>query len=476
LDGSFVRPAAIGRADVATHAVGGAGYRLLYRPEDDSKVLLRNGMTGGDCRGFSDDSNESTLPLCVDSSTIRDNFTDDFFVDDSFGSLNVGGPHWLPRISEPTHPAPQAAELSWTKAGAYARFNVPSGQRNLTSLDWVDVRVANDPDGDGVRLDLLLVDGQGRNATLPASLAIVDGFPSGDSNNGLDRIHARALRGNLASVRSSKKVNLSSIVAVLLVARSASGRVWVIDVAASQARIQQPVVLNLPVISLETFNVPEGDGLVTVMVNITSTQPLKSPGSIWVTKGFSEGYQIDLPVGSSTTVSQIPYSYVGDKLYGPQPFPEFLIIGAIKGVVTGNYMGGFAVVEDDPVPILSVVASEVTAKEGQSLRWQLRLSAPTAGTSVSFFVIPPNVTAELSSSDVPTSWLQQFASPRSTPMPLSSLGIYVSVNFPYGETSANLILPVAIDKMAEDVETVVFAGVGLQNEPLTLVGKVPKHN
>jgi hypothetical protein len=455
LDGSFVRPEVVGRADVATHAVGGAGYRLLYRPEDDGKVLLRSGMAGGDCLGYPTVGSSSNLLVCADGNFFDPSTT----------------PHWQPRLVETGRPQPQATELRWTKVGAAARFDVPKRHTNFTSLDWVDIRVANDPTGEGVRLQLLVVDNRGRNATLLTNLTTVEGWPG---TSILDRVHARALRGSIASVRSSK-VNLNNIVAVLVVARSAAGRVWVIDVAASHARIRHPVVLNLPVVSVETITVPEGNGAKTFNVKITVDQPLKSPGSIWVSKGFSEGFQIDLAAGSSRTIAQVPYSYVGDKLYGPQAFQELLIVEALKGVVTCNFIGGFTVVEDDPAPTLSVVANQVTAKEGQSLRWQLRLSAPTTGISVSFLVTPPINGTELSSNDVPNSWLQQFVTPPSTPTPLSSLNIFLSVTFAYGVTSAILILPIAIDGTAEGDESVVFEGFdSLGGPPLTLVGKVLK--
>jgi hypothetical protein len=424
-------------------------------PEDDSKVLLRNGMTGGDCLGFFDSSN-NPLPECGRG---------------SFGSYRT--PHWQPRYNEVNHPPPHAAVLSWTKAGAYARFNVPRGQRNLTSLDWVDVRVAIDPDSDAVRLELLVVDGQGHDAILPTSLMTVDGWPG---EYDLDRVHARALRGSLASVRSSNKVNLSNIVAVLLVARSAIGRIWVIDIAASQARIQQPVVLNLPVISVETLIAPEGNGLNSVNVKITADQPLKSPGSIWVSRGYNTGFRVDLDSGSSTTVAQIPFEFIGDKFYSMGTFSETLAVGAIRGVVTGNYLGSITVVDDDPVPTLSVVAQSVTAVEGKSLTWRFRLSAPTTGTSVWFCIESPTKGNELSSSDVPASWLQQsYVSPPFQPVPLSTLNMYLTVDFDYGATSGSLIMPIVVDTLAENDESVVFAGYDLQGQRLTLVGTVPKH-
>ena len=69
-------------------------------------------------------------------------------------------------------------------------------------------------------------------------------------------------------------------------------------------------------------------------------------------------------------------------------------------MVTGDYLEGLTVVEDDPVPALTVVYKNTTASEGNSLRWQLCLSARTDGVYCSYYLIPPNGT-ELTNSRCP---------------------------------------------------------------------------
>jgi hypothetical protein len=269
LDGSFVRPVALGRAEVVVSAVGGAKNRLLYRPEDSGKPIFRNGMTGAECLGSF--YIRTNLPTCGDG-----NF---YFT-----------PHWLPINSRPS---PQALELQWTnRNGALVQFAVRNSQSNLTGLDWVDVRLANDPDRSGVRFDLLVSDRSGKNAILRSNATTIQGWPG---MTGLDRVHARTLRGSLTSVRT--KVDLCRIAAITLVARSATGRVWVLDVATSQARIQLPAVLNLPVISVETVFVSEGSEPAQYNLKITSDKPLQSPGSIWVessTGNIFQGFQVEI--------------------------------------------------------------------------------------------------------------------------------------------------------------------------------------
>lgn len=452
LDGSFVRPEVIGRADVATNAVGGAAYRLLYRPEDAGSPIVGNGMTGVECNGY-------------------DGYGS---VDGCGGDNSFYSPHWVLSSGVPSFPAPIAMELTWTKIGAFARFNIPNGMNNLTSLDWINVRVANDPNTDnGAQLKLVVLDKNGKNATVSATPTSVEGWPGSDI---LDRVHARTLQGSLDSVKS--KVDLTNIVAVQLVAHGSSGRVWVIDIAASQSKVKEPKVLDLPVISIEAMTVPEGNGLKTVNVKVTANKPLKSPGTIWLEKSDGEAVLINLAAGSSTQVAQVQYTFIGDSIYSPLPLLQsYLAVAAVKGVVTGNYLGGITVVEDDPAPTLSAKASKVIAKEGKSLIWELLLSAPTTGTDLYFFIFPPSIGKELSSQDVPTSWLLSVSNnlPK-TPTTLSSHSIVIPVSFDYGVTKANLIIPIASDGITEGEELIVLQGYGLKNELLTLEGKVLKHN
>jgi hypothetical protein len=263
---------------------------------------------------------------------------------------------------------------------------------------------------------------------------------------------------------------------VLLLARGSSGRVWVIDIAASESKVKKPVDLDLPVISLETISVPEGNGPKTVNFKVNSNKALKSPATIWLTNG-NESFQVNLSAGSSTQVAQVPYVFIGDKIYTPLSFSADFAVAAVKGVVTGNYIGSLTILEDDPIPTLSVKTKMVTAKEGKSLIWELRLSAPANGYFVDFIIIPPSKGKEISTNDIPTSWLQQFVDgmpPSATP--LSSIqNIVITVLFGYGITKANLIIPIATDGIAEDEESIVLQGYGLNGELLTLVGKVAKH-
>jgi hypothetical protein len=320
----------------------------------------------------------------------------------------------------------------------------------------------------------VVADSSGRNATLRSSLTTIDGWPG---SGYLDRVHARTLRGTLASVQS--KVNLGSIVAIYLIARSNSGRVWVLDVAASQSRMVVPTVLNLPVLSVESARVVETDGYNQYKLNIIADRPLTSNASIWI-QGDRVAYPLNLVPSRNNVVAQIPIEYVGDNLYsGSSFFSEGFYIEAVKGVLTGDYIGSLTIVEDDAMPVISVPSPNATSREGRSLQWTVRLSAPTAGTSLFFTAVAPAAGAELSSRDVPDSWLASVGvfSPPPTPVPLSDLNIFVQVRFDYGAKSAQLRIPLSQDARAEGTEVIALQlvnGIDPDQPPplLTLLGTV----
>jgi hypothetical protein len=450
LDGSYVRPAIIGRADVATNTVGGAKYRLLYRVQDAGRPALRNGMSGLECVGNFNQVTTSKLPACANGN-------------------DYPSPHWY---AYSMRPSSFAMELKWNnRLGAIAQFTVPTALRDLTTLDSLDVRIANDPDRSGVRFDLVVADQSGRNATLSTNVTTIEGWPGQDN---LDRVHARTLRGSLASVRS--KVNLGNIVYVFLVARSATGRVWVLDIAASQARIQTPVVLNLPKLSIQDVEVTETDGFKRYTLNIIADRPLTTNAAVWVQPFYGTGYQLNLvPSGTSTVVGQITYDFVGDDIFSTFFFSKGFYLEAVRGIVTGDYDGTITILEDEAAPKVRVKASNVTAREGSSLKWTVKLSAPTAGISLYFTAVKPGKGKELSSRDVPDSWLASagvFPIPL-TPVLLSELGLVIEVRFGYGIRSVDLLIPLTNDGTMEGNEIVVlkqqYSDFG---DLLTLTGNV----
>lgn len=469
LDGSFVRPASIGRAEVATSATGGAAFRILYRPEDDGSPTLLQGMEGAECVGV------PTNPLYYGDDTIDDLIC---------GEGSLFSPHWLPMYYS-TRPASKAMQLSWSDSSdAYASFAIANSFGDLSSLDRIDVRVANDPNRIGAELSLSVLDNKGRKALLGSDLAVIQGWPGSYVPYGdryLDRAHARTLRGDLVSVDRTK-VDLTHIVAVILQARSASGRVWVIDISASQAKFQTPAVLDLPVISVESLSVVEGKGINEAQLKISSNKPFISAASIWLDFIFMEGYQIDIPAGSDSVVKRIPYKWVGDSTfsYSNIIINEYLLLTAVKGAVTGAYIGTLTVIEDDPRPKLTVVAKNVTGIKGGSLRWRLKLSSPMVTLNLYAYFTMPGGT-ELNTNDVDRNWLQEkyyFVPDFNAPLTLSEFESFWFIvgSIPYGVLEYEFVLPLTdtgynVEKSVR-LELVTFDDIVPFDKGIILNGKV----
>lgn len=455
LDGSYVKPESIGRAEVVTHAVGGAAHRLLYSPENLGAVKGTSGMKAGECSGYYDIV--TVLPKCDDS-------------DDWFGS----SPHWT---NDFKLPSPQAAILEWTKTGATAIFTISDGIKgvDLSTLDSLDVRVANDPKSQqGAQFKLMIQDNLSRTATLNTSITTINGWLG---TGQLDRVHARAFRGYLKSVPPNT-VDLKNIVSVFLVAQSSSGKVYVLDIAASQARVAKPVNLDLPVITFQSVNVPEGNGLQAYQMKVISDKPLKAPGSIWVTSNYGTGFQLNLTAGGQSASVLLPITWVGDTSPDSLSFySQYLVLGAMKGVVTGNYVGRFNLIEDDPYPTISV-QQQVTAVEGKNLVWNFQSSSNTVEVNLFCLVVPPVTGLELYSFDVSNDWLLSLGvTPPSTSRPLSSLGLYVIISFPIGAKSASLVIPIEKDIRREGTERIILeCPYGEWSNRITLIGSVLAHN
>ena len=165
LDGTKVKPASIGRAEVSVSPVGGAS-RLLYRPEAEEMPDLLDGMTGRRCPGY--------VPLSVGDAS--DGAGESPCVE---GFWEASIPHWQQMPGMETRPAPMALELTWSEPPSAVRFALGiKGKGVDVSRDrTLDVRVANDPDAAPAALQVRVRDTSGRSAVLRTDLdALADAW------------------------------------------------------------------------------------------------------------------------------------------------------------------------------------------------------------------------------------------------------------------------------------------------------------
>ena len=192
----------------------------------------------------------------------------------------------------------------------------------------------------------------------------------------------------------------------------------------------------------------------------------------------TSGFPLVLEPGA--TSASIPFTYRADDVFNPFPQLTQVTLLAQKNAVTGDFDGTVLVEEDEPAPVLTVDAARVTAAEGTSLTWTFRLSEAMAngGFWSIEFVPAAGRFPELDTNDVPASFLEQFgAIPPDPAVPLSSLEVFLWIEFLPGERVATLSIPIAADGLAEAEEGValVLDGFGdpVVPKPITLEGFVP---
>jgi hypothetical protein len=279
---------------------------------------------------------------------------------------------------------------------------------------------------------------------------------------------------------------LDDITAIELIPRTPGGRFWLLDISARGRELAAGAAIELPRISIGDLVVAEGDsGEFTVQLPVTVDGEVKKRAQLWVqltdyadmvqpTRGFP------LVLEPGATSASVSYSFTADDIYNP--FPQLILatLLARRYAVTGDFDGTLLVKEDDPPPELTVDASHVTAAEGASLTWTLRLSEPLAsGAFWSIQFLPAaGRFVELDTDDVPASFLENFGIvPPDPAVPLSELGIFLGIEFAPGAVEASFAVPLAADGAAEPAEGVVLLLDGFGDpvvpEPIELTGEVP---
>ena len=457
LDGARVKPASTGRAQVFVHALGG-DKRVLYAA-GHGMGFTANGLSAGECRGYFTAGPFDVRPGCARSLT--------------FELL----PHWTPMSFAETAPAPKALRVQWGAAGGHLRIPVDPGDRSFDALDF---RIAGVPNAAPVELDVRVRDESGRWTRFARPLTLRSYF----GPSPLGKVVARQLRASLAGTR----VDARAITAVELRPRTRHGGFWLLDVSTWRNRIAPSDPVELPRVSVVDVIVKEGDsGEHSLEVPVFVDGAVTRPARLWVQltdyASFDQpmrGFPLVLEPGA--TSASIPFRYIADDVFSP--FPQLIQIALLaqKNVVTSDFDATILVEEDDPAPALTVNAAHVTAAEGAALAWTFHLSEPLAhGGFWSLQFLPAGSRfPELDTDDVPASFLELYGIvPPDPAVPLSELGIFLSLEFMPGETQATVTVPIAVDGVAEPAEGVVLLLDGFGDPvvpvPIELTGSVPGH-
>ncbi|MFN8193256.1 MAG: hypothetical protein U0R80_03140 [Nocardioidaceae bacterium] len=389
-DGTAARVASTGDAVVLSHAIGGG--RELRRPGIDAGLALADGADTQLCTGAYT-WGTPTHALCG-----------------RFGDLDGNVPHW-PEAGEFTPKRPDL-EMSWTAIGQRGglAFDDPldlSGGRRL------ELRTVVDPTVGDAAFQVRVVDDTGASALLtPDGGTTVPALPLKEF------LGKRWAQSVLVDPSAAGGVDLAHIVEVDLVSVNDAGRVWVLDAASAPASLASVPDKRLAQVNLGTIEVPEGDeAAATARVPFTVSGDLDRRASFVVGllsfDGSFDATTVDVDLAPGQTQGSVVVDYRGNRLDDAAKSRTQLVAFPRSGVMTDDYFGELAVLDDDPTPEVRVQAVHRNVREGEPAQIKVSLAS-----RVGYFVeIQLDVVRgtgkgpRLSVGDVPRRWLRLHGVP-----------------------------------------------------------------
>ncbi len=433
-DGSAVVPPSIGAADVRSHAIGGG--RTLRRPAIDTGLSLPNGADASFCLGV---LKPGSVGACG-----RD--------DGIYGQV----PHWYE--SGEFAPARRELEVTWTEAGQSAGliFDEPLD----LSDGRLELRSIVDPTFGNVRIRLRLTDSGGSTAEVtPEGNGLVRALP-------VDRqVGKRWAQAVIADPSTAAGIDLTQISRIDVVGASTDGRLWILDVASAPDALASVPEERLPLVSLGSVKVTEGDdpGISVARVPFTVTGEVARPAQLTVgvldyfaRRGGRSSLRVDLAPGQ--TEGFLRYEYRGNKIDDYDRRTIGYVAFPVNGVMTDRYDGQVRLLDDDPAPKVTVRTPK-RVKEGGTVRVEIKLSrARGIDTYLSAQVVRGSGSGErLRVGDVPQAWLKRHFVPAKNPdVPLHKVGVHLFQRLRPGDQTGVLTIPIRADGDREGRERVTL--------------------
>jgi hypothetical protein len=438
LDGSGVRPASAGGARVLTHALG-ARRSLLTKAGADAAVpaprVTRTGSVSASvCEGFRESGETGTCPALLPAPGVYPHFD----------AIGVAG-----------EPAPRAIAIRWTRASGIAAVAAQGGRASVAGATALAMRVVVPAGSHRVRFRVSVVDARGRAA--PLGTVALDGLPASQD---VGANWAQEVRLPLGRVRG---VDRARITTLRLAPVSSSGRLLLLDAWGWRNGAGTRPSL-LPRLDVPSLTVKEGsNGTRTASVTLRASGPGAGVG---VRRFFLGVYDdragqhqtkrvVTLTRGRRTLTVKITYQ--GNTLHDDDVRVP-VAIKPVVGLVAGDWFGGLTILDDDPQPAVSVTPIATAVTEGSSLVWRFTQAGPShVDTFIQLAAAPPADGPELSTADVPASWISQWLGEApNPPVAFSAVPVYVNVDIPPGSTSADLQVPTVADGVAEGTESLVW--------------------
>ncbi len=283
---------------------------------------------------------------------------------------------------------------------------------DLSGDRLLDLRTIVDPPTGGVQVHVRLTDADGAQAVVTPRNA--GRLPVLLTGRELSKRWAQTLR---VDPSGASGVDLTRISSVELIADSADGRVWVLDVAAVPSALAPVPDKRMPVVSLDNVTVEEGDrpGTTTARVPFHVRGNLTERASFTVLVAGDRdvldrgAFTVDLAPGQ--TEGSIPIGFIADKVDDFDETRTYVAAWAGRGVMTDRYLGSLTVRDDDPAPKITISRVEKRVSEGENATWRVTLSSRTDySIELDGSVVRGDVSVpRLRKSDVPAAWLRRHA-------------------------------------------------------------------
>ncbi|MEV2237476.1 hypothetical protein [Micromonospora sp. NPDC049891] len=416
LDGSGRRAPSADPARVLSHALGGNRTPLLT-PGPSTR------LSGGAriCDQVSDDPERS----CLDPQ-----------------DPNALLSHFVPFLWTVPEPDRYAAALSWSAAGRPIRL-APARPVTVAGARDLALRMIVPPNTTDTRFDVAVIGADGRRSRLGA--VRMDGLPGTEYTTSYWAQEVRVpLKGAPARVA-----------AIEITPRSGDGQAWLLDAWAWRPGTPDDDTPRTPRLDLGTLRVQEGDsGMKAYEIPVSVTGRGSGSVRLYFTDdmGVSRSWLATIRPGQRSI--RVPVEVVGDTVWNYTEW-HTLAAKAERGFVVGSYLGGLAVINDDPAPIVTVESTSVRVAEGETLTWHFTSSAPTE-VGIFAYALPqvPADRPELSTTDVDPEWFTMFTGgdPVEPSRPLSQTWLATSVFIPSDAATGEISVPTITDSVDEPDE------------------------
>ena len=260
-------------------------------------------------------------------------------------------------------------------------------------------------------------------------------------------------------------VDLSRVSRVDLVSRSATGRVWVLDLAAAPAALAPVPARRLPLVDLGTLSVDEGDEPTAQVARVpfSVTGDLTGRAEITVAvvdySSARRPHRVTVDLAPGQTTGSVPVDFRADRVDDLEVTGVGLMAWAGRGVMVDDYLGNLSIRDDDPTPRARLSVAQARVAEGQVAEWQVRLRRPVDyWAGVRFQVVAgPARPARLRVGDLPRDWVRDRTGKQPATRPLFRAGLVDYVSLRPGRTVAELRMPIRRDGLREGVEAVTVA-------------------